>query len=73
MYDYQISTPGHAYHIETTPEGMAVQAAFTIPTKLGAMIGTAIGGPAGAPIGGALGAVVGLCMMCHVASGLRDD
>jgi len=67
MYDY------HTPHIETTPEGMAVQAAFTVPTKLGAMIGTAIGGPAGAPVGTALGAIVGLYMMCHVACGLLDD
>lgn len=71
MYDYQISTPGHAYNIEPTPEGMAVQGAFTVPTKLGLVIGSAIGGPAGAAVGGALGAAVGLCMACHVASGLR--
>lgn len=58
--------------IHTTPEAQAYQAAFFMPTNLGAMIGTAIGGPVGGTVGGALGAVVGLSMMWHIASAPRD-
>ncbi|MCL1465724.1 hypothetical protein [Argonema galeatum] len=54
--------------IHTSPEAQAYQAAFSMPTNLGAMIGTAIGGPIGGTVGGVLGAVVGLSMVWHIAS-----